>query len=132
MLRFDETAVARVRSQLLAELGRNAREPRYISSRLWWRNVFDGHAYARPVRGTPESIARVAIPDLRAVVHDRLGRDVMIIGVVGDVTADALKTLLDTTFGSLPAHAAVARSPMSSPRQRSRCCSPSCRSRKAS
>ena len=109
--RFDETAVARVRSQLLAELGRSAREPRYIASRLWWRNVFDGHPYARPVRGTPESIARVTIPDLRAVVHDRLGRDVMIIGVVGDVTADALKTLLDTTFGSLPAHAAVGKVP---------------------
>jgi len=107
--RFDESAVTRVRSQLLAELARNAREPRYIANRLWWRNAYDGHPYARPVRGTLESIARITIPDLRAVVHDRLARDVMIIGVVGDVTADALKTLLDTTFGPLPPRAAERR-----------------------
>jgi len=107
--RFDESAVTRVRSQLLAELAHNAREPRYIANRLWWRNAYDGHPYARPVRGTPESIARITTPDLVAVVHDRLARDVMIIGVVGDVTADALKTLLDSTFGPLPPHAAEGR-----------------------
>jgi zinc protease len=104
--RFEEAAVTRVRSQLLAELARNAREPRYIASRLWWRNAYDGHPYARPVNGTPESIARITTPDLRAVVHDRLARDVMIIGVVGDVTADGLKSLLDSTFGPLPPRAA--------------------------
>ncbi len=38
--RFDESAVTRVRSQLLAELARNAREPRYIANRLWWRNAY--------------------------------------------------------------------------------------------
>ena len=105
--RFDDVAVARVRSQLLAELARDAREPRYIASRLWWRNVYGGHRYARPVRGTAESIGRVTTPDLRRVVHDRFGRDAMIIGVVGDVSADTLKSLLDTTFGSLPAHTAA-------------------------
>ncbi|HJT07593.1 MAG TPA: pitrilysin family protein [Stellaceae bacterium] len=107
--RFDDVAVARVRSQLLAELARDAREPRYIASRLWWRNVYDGHPYARPVRGTPESIGRVTTPDLRRVVHDHFGRDAMIIGVVGDVSADTLKSLLDSTFGSLPAHAAAGK-----------------------
>lgn len=107
--RFDDSAVVRVRGQLLAELARNAREPRYISNRVWWRNVYDGHPYARPVRGTPESIARIMTPDLHALVHDRVARDVMIIGVVGDVTADTLKTLLDTTFGPLPPHAAAGK-----------------------
>ena len=109
--RFDDSAVARVTSQRLAELARNVREPRYISNRLWWRNAYDGHPYARAVRGTPETIARVTKPDLHAVVHDRFARDVMIIGVVGDVTADALKTLLDTTFGPLPPRAAPSKVP---------------------
>src|SRR5690348_16310955 len=109
--RFDESAVARVRSQLLAELARDARQPRYISSRLWWRNAYGAHPYARPVRGTPESIARIETPDLRALVHDRMARDVMIIGMVGDVTAEALKTLLDTTFGALPPRAAPGKVP---------------------
>jgi zinc protease len=104
--RFDQTAVARVRSQLLAELARDAREPRYIADRLWWRNAYDGHPYAQPLKGSAESIARITIADLQAVVHDRFARDVMLIGVVGDVTPDALKTLLDKTFSGLPPHAA--------------------------
>ncbi|HEX7968020.1 MAG TPA: pitrilysin family protein [Stellaceae bacterium] len=105
--RFDDPAVARVRNQVLSELARDAREPRYIANRLWWRNAFDGHSYAQPVRGTPESVARITVPDMRAVVHDRFGRDVMLIGVVGDVTPEALKTLLDRTFGDLPPRAVV-------------------------
>ena len=105
--RFDDPAVARVRNQVLSELARNAREPRYIANRLWWRNAFDGHPYARPPRGTPESVARITVADMRSVVHDRFGRDVMLIGVVGDITADALKTLLDKTFGDLPPRAVI-------------------------
>ena len=109
--RFDEAAVARVRSQLLAQLARDAREPRYIADRLWWRNAYDGHPYAQPLKGAAESVARIATADLRALVHDRFARDVMLIGVVGDVTPDALKTLLDKTFGALPAHTAPATVP---------------------
>lgn len=105
--RFDDPAVARVRNQVLSELARNAREPHYIASRLWWRNEFGDHPYARPPRGTPESVARITVADMRAVVHDRFGRDAMLIGVVGDITPDALKALLDKTFGGLPPHAVM-------------------------
>jgi zinc protease len=109
--RFDEAAVTRVRSQLVAQLARDAHEPRYIADRLWWRNAFDGHPYAQPIKGTAESIARITTDDLRTLVHDRFARDVMLIGVVGDVTPDALRALLDKTFGALPAHAASAAVP---------------------
>jgi zinc protease len=44
--------------------------------------------------------------DLRALVHNRFGKDVLIIGVVGDITPAELKPILDSTFGSLPDHAA--------------------------
>jgi zinc protease len=109
--RFDEAAVARVRGQLLAQLARDAREPHYIANRVWWRNVFDDHPYAQPLRGTPESITRIAIADLKAVAHDRFARDALLIGVVGDVAPDALKILLDKTFGDLPAHAVIGTVP---------------------
>ncbi len=109
--RFDESAVARVRGQLLAELAHDAHQPRYIAGRLWWHNALDDHPYARPVQGTPESVARIAIADMRALVHDRFAKDALLIGVVGDVTPEALKDLLDKTFGDLPAHAAEAKVP---------------------
>src|SRR5579883_2910983 len=80
--RFDEAAVARVRGQLLDQLEREMQEPRYISGRLWWRNAYGEHPYARPNQGTPESIAHISVADMRALVRDRFARDIMLIGVV--------------------------------------------------
>ena len=104
--RFDAPAVARVRGQLLDELARDAQEPHYIAGRLWWRNALGDHPYARPSHGTPESIGRITDDDMHAFARQRFGRDVMLIGVVGDVTPQALADLLDKTFGALPAQAA--------------------------
>jgi zinc protease len=104
--RFDEPAVTRVRGQLLGQLAREQRQPQYIASRTWFRNALGDHPYARPREGTPASIAGITTDDMRALVKSRFARDVMLIGVVGDVTPDALKTLLDRTFSDLPAHAA--------------------------
>jgi len=109
--RFDEAAVARVRGQLLDQLAREVREPHYIAGRLWWRNAFGDHPYARPTQGTAESVARISPDDMRALVHGRFARDVMLIGVVGDVTPAALRDLLDKTFIGLPLHAAAATVP---------------------
>jgi zinc protease len=109
--RFDPPAVTRVRGQLLAQLARNQREPHYIATRLWFRNAFGDHPYARPLRGLPDSIERIAADDMHQFVRERFGKDVMIIGAVGDITPATLRDLLDKTFGALPARAAAATVP---------------------
>lgn len=109
--RFDEAAVTRVRNQLIADLARQVRQPNYIANRLWWRNAFGKHPYGRPTQGTPESLGRITAADMRAMVQSQFAKDVMIIGVVGDVTPETLKGLLDKTFGALPAHAHEAKVP---------------------
>ena len=103
--RFDAPAVSRVRGQLLGELERQQHQPQYIAARLWFRDVFGDHPYAAPRQGTPDSIARITADDMRALVKSRFARDAILIGVVGDVTPEALKPLLDRTFGDLPAAA---------------------------
>ena len=109
--RFDAPAVARVRGQLLGEIEREAHQPQFIAGRLWFRNAFGDHPYARPRRGTPESIARIGVDDMRALVKSRFARGAMLIGVVGDVTPEALKPLLHRTFGDLPKAAAAGAVP---------------------
>jgi len=103
---FSDQAVARVRGQLVASLERAAHEPHSIANRLWWNQEMPGHPYGAPGRGTPGSVARITSDDLRGFVHGRLAKDVLLIGVVGDITAQELAPLLDKTFGALPAHAA--------------------------
>lgn len=103
--RFDAEPVERIRSQLLANLAEAAESPGAIASRTWFRAAFPGHPYGRPSEGTPQSIARITADDLEGFVKRRFGRDNLVIGVVGDVTAEGLAPLLDATFAELPARA---------------------------
>jgi zinc protease len=57
--RYDADAVARVRGQIQAELVRRAEEPRSIAQQTWSMAAFPGHPYARPVQGTPQSVASI-------------------------------------------------------------------------
>jgi zinc protease len=104
--RFDDEAVARIRGDLIADVQRRAESPNAIVSRVWWRNAFPDHPYGRPTGGTEATLAAITVDDLRRFVRERFGRDNLKIAIVGDISPDELKPLLDKTFGALPAQAA--------------------------
>jgi zinc protease len=109
--RFDPEPVARIRADLIAAAAQRAESPNAVADRIWWRNAFGDHPYARPVGGTASSLAAITVGDLKGFVHDRFARDALTVAVVGDITADQLKGILDKTFGALPAHAAPVKVP---------------------
>lgn len=100
--RFDPDAVARIRAQILAGIASRTNDPDRIAQQTFWEAIFPGHPYAQPLEGTAESVAAMTEDDLRTFVTRRLARNELIVGVVGDMTADELKILLDKTFGALP------------------------------
>ena len=104
--RFDEEPIARIRSQILAGLARDSENPRVIVRRTLNKMLFPEHAYGRPVSGTTESVTGLTVKDLRRFTAERFARDVLVVGVVGDITAKDLARLLDETFLGLPATAA--------------------------
>ncbi|MEZ5935542.1 MAG: pitrilysin family protein [Alphaproteobacteria bacterium] len=104
--RFDAEPVARIKSQIQANLRRRLDDPDRLATSTWFEQAFEGHVYARPVEGTIESVEAITSDDLRAFVAARLARDNLLIGVAGDITADELGPLLDHAFGGLPASAA--------------------------
>lgn len=113
--RFDADAVERIRSQIVAGIRARANNPDTIAQRTFRETVFAGHPYARPVRGTLESVSAIERDDLATFVARRLARSELIVGVVGDVTADELGLLLDTTFGALPEQAEAFSIPRADP-----------------
>ncbi|GBD44819.1 putative zinc protease [bacterium HR40] len=113
--RFDEEPVERIRQQVMAELRRRETDPDYRSGRAWFARAFAGHPYARPTRGTPDTIARIGIPHLRQFAATRLSRDNLVIGVAGDITPRELAPLLDRTFGALPPAAQLPMVPPARP-----------------
>lgn len=103
--RFDPEPVSRIRSQILAGLRQESEDPDAIAGKTLFKTLFDGHPYSRLRGGTEDSINAITADAMRMFVADRLARDNLVIGVVGDITAIELMVLLDDTFGGLPNHA---------------------------
>jgi zinc protease len=100
--RFDDAAVERIRTQILAELRRATTSPSEIASELWWRTAFPGHPYGWPLHGTLESLPRIDVADLKAYARRVFARSTLKIAVVGDIDAASAGTLIDKAFGALP------------------------------
>lgn len=104
--RFDPEPVERIRSQVITGIRSRAQNPNTIAGRTLFEKIYPDHPYGRPARGTPESVAAVTVEDLRAFVEGRFAKENLIVGVVGDISAERLAGLLDKTFGDLPDTAA--------------------------
>ncbi len=100
--RFDAEPVARVRSQLQAAARAALEDPDAVASRAFFAMAFPDHPYGRPAGGTADSLAAITAQDLRIFAASRLTKDRLVIGVVGDITAGELATLLQRTFADLP------------------------------
>lgn len=100
--RFDEAPVERMRQSNLARIRSSMGNPEWISARIFNDKAFENHPYALNSGGTLTTLKSITNDDLREHLKNYLTQDRLHIGVMGDITADELKTLLDQTFGKLP------------------------------
>lgn len=104
--RMDSEPLERRRQQALIRLSREQEEPGSIGSRALLEAAFPNHPYGRNPSGTPESLKALAAADLQTFRLQHLARDNLVLGVVGDIGAEELRRLLETTFAGLPARRA--------------------------
>ncbi|PPR63127.1 MAG: putative zinc protease [Alphaproteobacteria bacterium MarineAlpha4_Bin2] len=100
--RFDKEPVERMRQQALVALKRGTTNPDYIAGRTWATAVFGNHPYSRPSLGNEKSLQAITRKDLLKVIKERFARNLLIVGVTGDITPAKLGPLLDQAFGGLP------------------------------
>ena len=100
--RFDEKPMNRIRDQILSGIRAEANNPNSKASKALRRAVYPaGHPYIRTSNGTEESVLSVTADDLRALKKRILGRDNVIISMVGAITAEEAKKRIDALFGPL-------------------------------
>src|SRR5262249_11059854 len=100
--RFDTGAVDQIRAQHLTDLAQNTKVPTKIVVDRWYAEAFPGHVYARPISGTPDSIARVTRDDLQGQHSVLFARDLLRVVIVGDIDKSAAAIAIDNIFGSIP------------------------------
>ena len=100
--RFDPEPVARMRAQFISGAAQAERDPDAIAGRALNSIMFAGHPYARRTNGTVQSLTAITVDDLKGFVAGNFTRDRLNVAVVGDVTPEQLKPLLDQAFSALP------------------------------
>jgi zinc protease len=103
--RFEQSDVEIIRAQILSTLRHASTSPNEIASERWWQTAFPDHPYGHAVDGTLDSVPAISVDDLKAYTHRVLTRGNLKVAVVGDIDAEAVKTMLDRVFGALPAQA---------------------------
>ena len=109
--RLDEDAIDRVRSQMIASLKREAKDPDALAGKAWREAAFGTHPYALPSRGDLDTIPAITREDLIAMRKRLMARGNLKIAVVGAIDAAKLALLLDDVFGALPARGDLAPVP---------------------
>lgn len=102
--RFDNDAVERMRNAIMAENKDNLGDPAWLSARTFNGEVFEGHYYSLPGAGTLSSIPRITRRDLQDFVDAQFAQNLLKVVIVGDVTEDGAREMLQKIFGELPDH----------------------------
>ena len=100
--RFDQSAVDRVRGQVIAGLAGDAKNPNTIAGQAFDAAAFGDHPYGASMDGTVESVTALTREDIVEAHANTLTRDRIYVGAVGDITAEELGPLLDELLGDLP------------------------------
>lgn len=104
--RFDQSALDRVRGQVLSIIEGNAQDPDDIAPSTFNRLAYGDHPYASDQEGTRESVEALTREDMLVAHRNVLARDRLSVGAAGDITPEELGALLDTLLGDLPAEGA--------------------------
>ena len=99
---FEQSALDRVRAQVLAGLRSDAQDPDEIASARFKALTYGDHPYGSAYEGTAESVTALTRDDIVAAHQAVMTRDKVNVGVVGDITEEELGALLDTLFEGLP------------------------------
>jgi zinc protease len=100
--RFDPGPVTRVRGQILSGIAQSENDPGEVASKEWFAQAFPNHPYGTPQSGTRESVAAIAVDDLRAAHKRLMTRTNAHIAIVGDVDAARAGEIVDRLVAGLP------------------------------
>ncbi len=97
----DEEALDNARNEMMAALGRAGSRPSDKTGDRFDEIVYPDNPLSHPVMGTPETVARITLEDLRDFAPTYLSPDQLVLSVVGDLGRADARRLVEDAFGSL-------------------------------
>ena len=99
---FDPDELEKLKRQTLSEILQVRDIDTLLGQRFFVRQLFAGHPYARPLKGTLASIGRITIEDVKAHYARCYRNDRVLVAACGDIEESRLQQFIERTTGSLP------------------------------
>jgi len=100
--RFDQSAIDRVRAQVLSGIASDEKNPNRIAGAALNAAAFGDHPYGTNSDGTIETVNALTQADIFEAHQRTLTRDRIYVSAVGDITAEELGPMIDVLLGDLP------------------------------
>jgi zinc protease len=91
-----------VKARKLSALSDDADDPDTYLQRLQERVAYAGHPYLNRPEGTVEAVSRLNLEDIRKYHQQMMQTSRLLLVIVGDLDANALREKIAQTFGKLP------------------------------
>jgi zinc protease len=99
---FTKEDVKLVQDRIIVSLSDDTDTPDVYLQKLQDKIAYAGHPYLNSTSGTPETIAKLTPEDLRAYHTSLLQTSRLLLVIVGDLTVNEVKALVESSFGKLP------------------------------
>jgi zinc protease len=99
---FAPAEIERQRQQVLSGLKVSYDDPAYLAGVVFGRLIYGGHPYGMPHNGTADSVQGITGDDLRSFHDTYYAPNNALLGIVGDVDADAAFAAAERVFGDWP------------------------------
>jgi zinc protease len=91
-----------VKSRRLSALADDTDDPDTYLQRLQEKVAYAGHPYLNRPEGTVEAVSRLTLEDVRRYHQQRMETSRLLLVIVGDLDANALRERIAASFGKLP------------------------------
>jgi len=96
---FEPAEIDRQRQQVLSGLQVSYDDPAYLAGVVFGRLVYGGHPYGMPHNGTQASVLGITREDLRGFHETYYVPNNALLGIVGDIDAEAAFAAAERVFG---------------------------------
>lgn len=99
---FTKEDVSLVQHRLVVSLSDNSDNPDEYLQQLQERVAYAGHPYLNPTEGTPETVAKLTLDDLRRYHEKLMETSRLLLVIVGDLNSSEVRDLVASSLGKLP------------------------------
>ena len=97
---FDKDEFEKERKRVLSNLEQAKLSPRNVINAYWDKFIYGAHVYANAVNGSPATVGKFSVDDLKTFYKNNYGPQGSAIAIVGDFNTKVMKARISSLFGA--------------------------------